>query len=96
MKRILVDDAGNTLGTIEHGDHKALSNQRVKMAPGDPTQVAVVRRIFEEYAAGTSVAAAALKLSVTPETIRAHLKSVYAKTGVHRQIDLARLLSERP
>lgn len=53
-------------------------------------------RVASMVAAGTSVAAAALKLSVTPETIRAHLKSVYAKTGVHRQIDLARLLSERP
>ena len=62
MKRVLVDSAGNTLGTLKHGDHKALSNQRVKMAPGDPSQVAVVRRIFEEYATGASVAGLATHL----------------------------------
>ena len=62
MKRVLVDGAGNILGTLEPGDHKTLSSQRVKMAPGDPAQVAVVRRIFEDYAAGASVAAIATSL----------------------------------
>lgn len=62
MKRVLVDSGGNALGTLEHGDHKTLSNQRVKMAPGDPAQVAVVRRIFEEYVAGTSLADIATSL----------------------------------
>ncbi|CAG0926538.1 Resolvase YneB [Planctomycetaceae bacterium] len=96
MKRVLVDDAGNTLGTLVHGDHKALSNQRVKMAPGDPTQVAVVRRIFEEYAAGTSVAGIATKLVAdgipssrgtvwTPGTVSFVLQNeAYAGTVVHR------------
>ena len=40
MKRILVDDAGNTLGTLEHGDHTALSSQRVEPTPGYPDRSA--------------------------------------------------------
>jgi DNA invertase Pin-like site-specific DNA recombinase len=96
MKRILVDSTGNTLGTLEHGDHKALSNQRVKMAPGDPAQVALVRRIFEEYAAGESVVTIATNLVAegipsskgsvwTPGTVSFVLQNeAYAGTVVYR------------
>jgi DNA invertase Pin-like site-specific DNA recombinase len=56
LKRVLVDAGGIELRTLAHGDRKALSNQRVKLAPGDPVQVGVVRRIFAAYANGASVA----------------------------------------
>ena len=49
MRRVLVDDVGTEIRTLARGDHKALSNQRVKLAPGDAAQVEVVRRIFTMY-----------------------------------------------
>lgn len=55
MRRVLVDDAGIELRTLAPGDRKALSNQRVKLASGDPSLVAIVRRIFSAYAGGATV-----------------------------------------
>jgi DNA invertase Pin-like site-specific DNA recombinase len=55
LKRILVDASGTELRTLAPGDRKALSNQRVKMAPGYPAEVAIVRRMFVAYAGGASV-----------------------------------------
>ncbi|MCE7956539.1 recombinase family protein [Acidobacteria bacterium ACD] len=63
MKRVLVDSAGNQIRTLEPGDRKALSNQRTKLAPGDPREVQVIRRIFDAYASGRSVAAIASDLA---------------------------------
>jgi hypothetical protein len=55
LKRVLVDESGRELKSLEPGDRKALANQRVKLAPGEPRHVAVVRRIFAEYLSGASV-----------------------------------------
>ncbi len=64
LKRVLVDADGTELRTLGVGDRKALSNQRVKFAPGDPTHVAVVQRIFRSYARdGDSVNAIAAQLN---------------------------------
>jgi DNA invertase Pin-like site-specific DNA recombinase len=55
LKRVLVDESGRELKSLEPGDRKALANQRVKLAPGEPRHVEVVRRIFGKYLAGASV-----------------------------------------
>src|SRR5262249_26063695 len=52
MKRVLTDETGKILKDLARGDRKALAGQRVKFAPGDMAHIAVVRRIFESYAAG--------------------------------------------
>jgi DNA-binding CsgD family transcriptional regulator len=44
-------------------------------------------------ALGMSGPEAAGELGIGPGTVHAHLKSVFAKTGVHRQSGLARLLT---
>jgi DNA invertase Pin-like site-specific DNA recombinase len=49
LDRVLVDEHGAVIRTLRPGDRKALSNQRVKFAPGDPAHVAVIQRIFELY-----------------------------------------------
>jgi hypothetical protein len=59
LRRVLVDSSGSVVRTLEPGDHKALSTQRVKFAPGDPAQVAVVRRIFTSYLGGQKLQAIA-------------------------------------
>lgn len=50
MRRILVRMDGAYLHNLSPGDRKTLGNTRVKLAPGDAAQAAVVQRIFHEYA----------------------------------------------
>jgi len=48
-------------------------------------------RVFEEIAAGRSVAATARTLALKPSTVRTHLLRIFNKTGTRRQVDLVRL-----
>jgi DNA-binding CsgD family transcriptional regulator len=50
-------------------------------------------RVAREIAIGTSVEDIAVRLSVTRETVRTHLKHIYSKTGTARQSQLVILLS---
>jgi len=50
-------------------------------------------RVARHLVAGGSVAEIAQELSVQTNTVRAHLKSVFSKTGVRRQAELASLLA---
>ena len=47
-------------------------------------------------ATGSSVASAADQLQVTRHTLRTHLKSIFAKTGVHRQTELLHQIYSGP
>lgn len=55
MKRVLVQLDGTYVADLKRGDRKALSNMRVKLAPGDPAQVKTVRRMFDMYADGMAL-----------------------------------------
>jgi DNA invertase Pin-like site-specific DNA recombinase len=59
LRRILVRLDGSYVGELNPGDHKALSTMRVKLAPGDPGEIAVLCRMFEMYAAGSTLKAIA-------------------------------------
>lgn len=50
-------------------------------------------RIVRGIAAGKSVSELAQQHGVGKETVRSQIKSVFAKTGVHRQVELVRLVS---
>lgn len=52
------------------------------------------QRLLVTWASHGSVRAAAEKLNVSVETVRTQIKSVLAKTGCDRQIDLANLVSQ--
>ncbi len=53
MKRVLVDAAsGAPIRDMALGEKKTLSTQRIKLAPGDPADVATVQTIFALYARG--------------------------------------------
>lgn len=51
------------------------------------------KRLAELVAGGLGLKEAAETLGITRNTVRTHMKRVYAKTGVHSQADLVRLLS---
>jgi DNA-binding CsgD family transcriptional regulator len=51
-------------------------------------------RVAALIASGNTIPEAATTLSIKTDTVRVHLKAVYAKTGVHRQAELARLLTK--
>lgn len=47
--RLLLDEQRHPVQVLEKGQRKSIQNQRVTLAPGDPDEVAVVRRIFKEF-----------------------------------------------
>jgi DNA-binding CsgD family transcriptional regulator len=49
------------------------------------------RRVLDEFHTGLSRRQIAARLGLSPNTVHAHLKSIFAKTGATRQADLARL-----
>ncbi|TQF38712.1 hypothetical protein UNPF46_15265 [Bradyrhizobium sp. UNPF46] len=51
-------------------------------------------RLAALLATGTSIAGAAEHLNISRETARNHLKSIFSKTGVHRQSELVTLVSQ--
>jgi len=53
-----------------------------------PTEARVAVRIGK----ASTIAHVAVGLQLGPETVRTHLKRIYAKTGVNRQSALARLV----
>lgn len=49
LSRLLLDEKREPLHVLEAGQHKGIQNQRVTLTEGPPEQVAVIRRIFEEF-----------------------------------------------
>jgi DNA invertase Pin-like site-specific DNA recombinase/phage FluMu protein Com len=64
LRRTLVELDGSYVGELRRGDHKSLSNQRAKLAPGDPFEVETVRRVFRMYADGASTGTIARTLNL--------------------------------
>lgn len=54
-------------------------------------ELAVLTRLLD----GLRIPAIAAELFVSPSTVRNHLSSIYAKLGVHGQVDLMRLLRQQ-
>lgn len=53
-------------------------------------------KVATQLVKGLSVSEIALRQGVASNTVRMHLKSIFAKTGVHRQAELVGLLTIRP
>lgn len=49
FRRVLVDTSRNPKQFLEFGERKALSNDKVVVAPGPPEELEVIRRIFGMY-----------------------------------------------
>lgn len=62
--RLLLDESRKPLHVLEAKQRKSIQNQRVTLTPGHQDQVAVVRRIFHEFAEdGRSAATIAARLN---------------------------------
>jgi DNA invertase Pin-like site-specific DNA recombinase len=54
LHRLLLNEARQPVQILKPGERKSIQNQRVTLAPGDAKEMAIVRRIFEEFAGGGS------------------------------------------
>lgn len=52
------------------------------------------RQVAQMLAAGQTFRKIAQDLRLSPDTVRNHIRHVYAKTGVHNKVELVRLMSE--
>lgn len=48
-------------------------------------------RLLEHFAAGATLSAVAKSAGLSIHTVRSHLRSIYEKTGCHRQAELMRM-----
>jgi DNA invertase Pin-like site-specific DNA recombinase len=49
LVRDLVDEKGNSKGIMKEGDRKYMSSDHIRVRPGSPQEVAVVRQIFDRF-----------------------------------------------
>jgi DNA invertase Pin-like site-specific DNA recombinase len=50
MRRMLLDATGEPKRLLHDGERKCIANERVILVPGPPVEVAIVQRIFHEFA----------------------------------------------
>lgn len=49
LARELVDQNGQSKGVLKDGDRKYLTTDHIRVRPGDPQEVAIVKRVFERF-----------------------------------------------
>ena len=81
-------------GASGHGGHRYLVHVRAVVAPGQsgealtPTQATVA----EYLVAGATVKETAASMSISPETVRSHVKNIYSRLEVSSRAELANKL----
>ena len=63
LERVLVDEKSRPKGVLKAREHKCLSTEHVRIRPGPPEEVAVVRWIFKEFVEGKTEKAIARELN---------------------------------
>lgn len=49
LERLLLDEQRNPVQILKHGQQKSIQNQRVTLTPGDKKDIAVIKRIFNQF-----------------------------------------------
>lgn len=49
LRRVLVDRSGNVKQVLKHGERKSVSTDRIALAPGSPSEIAIIQRVFKWY-----------------------------------------------
>lgn len=52
LRRMLVDQAGETKGTLGRGQHKSIATDRVILVPGPDNEVEIVREVYDLFVEG--------------------------------------------
>ncbi|WP_063614252.1 recombinase family protein [Bradyrhizobium sp. Cp5.3] len=73
LLRMLVDSSQQSKGVLKNGDRKYVTTDHIRLRPGTPEEIAVVRWIFERFLEGRSETAIAWELN---------RKAVPTSTGV--------------
>jgi DNA-binding CsgD family transcriptional regulator len=83
-------DAAALVFIIDIAQRRHIAVEQIRQAYGLTWSEA---RVAIDVARGASVVEVARALKVSPNTVKTHLRSVFAKTGTQRQSELARLIS---
>lgn len=49
LRRMLIDETGQTKGTLSRGEHKSIQTDRVMLVPGPDEEVTIVNQIFRSF-----------------------------------------------
>lgn len=49
LRRMLIDEAGQTKGILTRGEHKSIQTDRVTLVPGPDDEIAIVNQIFRSF-----------------------------------------------
>lgn len=49
LRRMLIDEAGQTKGILVRGEHKSIQTDRVTLVPGPDNEIAIVNQIFRSF-----------------------------------------------
>lgn len=49
LRRMLIDEAGNTKGILSRGEHKSIQTDRVTLVPGPEDEIAIVNQVFRDF-----------------------------------------------
>ncbi len=82
LRRLLVDERGESKGVLSRGEHKSLQTDRVILIPGPPEERDLVRRIYRLFVI-TGMTEAAIALLLNSEGVLTDLGRSWTRATVH-------------
>jgi DNA invertase Pin-like site-specific DNA recombinase len=82
LRRLLVDDRGESKGVLTRGEHKSLQTDRVILIPGPPEERDLVQRIYRLFIV-TGMTEAAIALLLNSEGVLTDLGRPWTRATVH-------------
>lgn len=82
LRRLLVDERGESKGLLSRGEHKSLQTDRVILVPGPDGEAELVRRIYRLFVI-TGMTEAAIALLLNSEGLVTDLSRPWTRAAVH-------------
>ncbi|WP_293678301.1 recombinase family protein [uncultured Phenylobacterium sp.] len=83
LRRVLVDERGESKGVLRRGEQKSLQTDRVILVPGPPDEADLVRRIYRLFII-TGMTEAAISLLLNSEGVVTDLDRPWTRAAVHQ------------
>ncbi|MBP7818059.1 MAG: recombinase family protein [Phenylobacterium sp.] len=83
LRRVLVDERGESKGVLSRGEQKSLQTDRVILVPGPPEELDLVRRIYRLFVS-TGMTEAAIALLLNSEGLVTDLGRPWTRATVHQ------------